>query len=110
MMDDITIVLLGFMVCFAVSLITLGLSLDRRKKDEEVKIMIQPAKQYVSCSRCKAWTSLAASNMFEGIGILCLKCTQAVLAPKKEIAAPVFMPTKKRNSFMSFIRGNQDEY
>jgi hypothetical protein len=106
MMDDITLALLGFMVCFAIALVIYGIQSDRYKKIKEVKLMIQPAKQYVRCISCKAWTSLASSNAFEGIGILCIKCTQAILALKKEVATPA----KKRSGFMSFIRGSQDEY
>lgn len=107
-MDDLTLALLGFMVCFSVSLIVLGLALDKKKR-EEVKYMIEAGKNYVRCSRCTKWTELSVSSMFKDLGVFCASCSKVVLL-EPSFTAPIAAPVKKRNGFMSFVRGSQDDY
>lgn len=106
MMDDVTLAMLGFLVCFAIALIIYGISSDRRKI-KEVKIMVETAKNYVRCGRCLRWTDAKLSNTFEEIGILCPACSKMQLSMVTELPVPV---KKKSSGFMNFVKGNQDEY
>ena len=103
---DVMIELLYAFVIFAALLIAAGLYIDGRKI-KEVKIMVETAKNYVRCRRCLRWTDAKLSNTFEEIGILCPACSKMQLSMVTEL--PVLVK-KKSSGFMSFIKGNQDEY
>lgn len=111
MMDDLTLAMLGFLVCYAIAYQSYGISSDRRKIKKEIKLMIEAGKNYARCSRCTKWTELQAASMFKDLGVFCASCSKVILL-EPSFTAPIATTSAKKKSsgFMSFIKGNQDEY
>lgn len=104
----IDLIMLLLLVVTAALLIVLGVTKDRKIK-KEVKLMVEAGKNYIRCSRCTKWTELSVSSMFKDMGVFCASCSKIVLL-EPSFTAPIIQPAKKSSGFMSFIKGNQDEY